>query len=74
MARYHVIVFETRTVEMLYTVEADDPEHAEEMAAIGNTVEEELIRELGVTERQPDFSARPWLNSSSFTQNKRQRK
>ncbi len=53
MKRYEQIVIETRTYEVLYTVEAETKEEAEEMFETGETIDEKEIKCLDVTGRHP---------------------
>jgi hypothetical protein len=52
MALYRISVGETRIVEMLYFIEADSPEEAEEKAERGDTEREEFVRDLDITNRE----------------------
>lgn len=52
MPLYQIKVNETVVQEKLYTVLADTPEDAIEMASCGETEAEELVRDLMVTNRE----------------------
>lgn len=50
--QFKLVVFETRVIEMVYTVEADTDEEAWEMASDGETIEESFVRDLSVSNRE----------------------
>lgn len=52
MAEHKLVVFETRVIEMVYTVEADSPTEAWELAEKGETVDEAFVRDLMVQGRE----------------------
>lgn len=52
MPLYQIKVNETVVQEKLYTVQADTPEDAIEMAQHGETEAEELLRDVMVTNRE----------------------
>lgn len=54
MARYTVEVSEIRHYDVEYTVEADSPEEALEMAARGETEDEQELKNHGVVQREVD--------------------
>ena len=56
MAKYRQTVLETRVYEVVYTVEANSPEEAEEFISIGQTVEEESVKLERVQDRDPSDS------------------
>ncbi len=55
MHNYTCEVTETIAVRKLYTVEARNVREAKEKLAIGDTLDETLLKEEGVVDRQPDF-------------------
>jgi hypothetical protein len=48
---WRVVVAETRTIEMAYTVEAETREEAAELAQKGETSSEDFVRDLAVIDR-----------------------
>lgn len=52
MPLYQIKVNETVVQEKLYTVQADTPEEAIELASCGETEAEELLRDVMVTNRE----------------------
>ena len=52
MSKFKYVVFETRVVEMIYTVEADSKEEAYDKAERGETEEESFVRDLSVSGRE----------------------
>ena len=54
MPLYTVNVIETRNYNVTYSVEADDPEEALELALIGDTIDEEDLQLTGVTDRHAE--------------------
>ena len=52
MTTYRIEVVEHRAYDVLYTVEADSPAEAREMAEAGDTVAEEEIKCRQVTDRE----------------------
>lgn len=51
MAEYEVRVFETVIQEKVYTVEAETAEEAREFAESGETLSEDFVRDVEVTNR-----------------------
>lgn len=52
MPKYTLTVCEVREYQCTYTVEADSPEEAKELAALGETIDEYEDRCIGVTSRE----------------------
>lgn len=59
MYLWNVVVTEVRHVECLYTIEADDEHEAKRKAAIGDTVNEDDIKDRGVMDRHIESDVTP---------------
>lgn len=66
MPKFRQVVIETRTYEVEYVVEAKNVEEAKDKIAIGDTIEEAEVKNLGVCQRDP------WDNPTKLPRRKKE--